>query len=195
MRLDINLATHAYEDSRQFWLRWGTGVGVLGVLTLGLVIAAITGWYDARLDRKKISDLRAQIAEREQEQATAEALLGRPENRAMREKSQYLNDLIARKAFSWTQAFETLERLMPPKIHLVSIAPELNEENQLAIKMIVAGESSERAFELVKRMEGSKHFRDTRIEGSQQSVQPGSEGVQVSIIALYVPTLDEEKTR
>jgi Tfp pilus assembly protein PilN len=195
MRLDINLATHAYEDSRQFWLRWGTGVGVLGVLTLGLVIAAITGWYDARLDRKKISDLRAQIAEREQEQATAEALLGRPENRAMREKSQYLNDLIARKAFSWTQAFETLERLMPPKIHLVSIAPELNDENQLAIKMIVAGESSERAFELVKRMEGSKHFRDTRIEGSQQSVQPGSEGVQVSIIALYVPTLDEEKTR
>ena len=195
MRLDINLATHAYEDSRQFWLRWGTGVGVLGVLTLGLVIAAITGWYDARLDRKKLSDLRAQIAEREQEQATAEALLGRPENRAMREKSQYLNDLIARKAFSWTQAFETLERLMPPKIHLVSIAPELNDENQLAIKMIVAGESSERAFELVKRMEGSKHFRDTRIEGSQQSVQPGSEGVQVSIIALYVPTLDEEKTR
>jgi len=195
MRLDINLATHAYEDSRQFWLRWGTGVGVLGILALGLVIAAITGWYDARLDRKKISDLRAQIAEREQEQATAEALLGRPENRAMREKSQYLNDLIARKAFSWTQAFETLERLMPPKIHLVSIAPELNDENQLAIKMIVAGESSERAFELVKRMEGSKHFRDTRIEGSQQSVQPGSEGVQVSIIALYVPTLDEEKTR
>jgi Tfp pilus assembly protein PilN len=195
MRLDINLATHAYEDSRQFWLRWGTGVGVLGVLTLGLVIAAIMGWYDARLDRKKISDLRAQIAEREQEQATAEALLGRPENRAMREKSQYLNDLIARKAFSWTQAFETLERLMPPKIHLVSIAPELNDENQLAIKMIVAGESSERAFELVKRMEGSKHFRDTRIEGSQQSVQPGSEGVQVSIIALYVPTLDEEKIR
>jgi len=195
MRLDINLATHAYEDSRQFWLRWGTGVGVLGVLTLGLVIAAITGWYDARLDRKKISDLRAQIAEREQEQATAEALLSRPENRAMREKSQYLNDLIARKAFSWTQAFETLERLMPPKIHLVAIAPELNEENQLAIKMIVAGESSERAFELVKRMEGSKHFRDTRIEGSQQSVQPGSEGVQVSIIALYVPILDAEKTR
>src|SRR5689334_14389884 len=123
MRLDINLATHAYEDSRQFWMRWGTGLGILSLVTLGLVIAASIGWYDARLDRKKISDLKAQIAEREQEQATAEALLNRPENRTMREKSQFLNDLIARKAFSWTQAFETLERLMPPKIHLVSIAP------------------------------------------------------------------------
>ena len=111
-----------------------------------MLIAAIHGWYDARLDRKKIGDLRAQIAERDQEQATAETMLNRPENRAMREKSQYLNELIARKAFSWTQAIETLERLMPQKTHLVSIAPELNEDNQLAIKMVVAGDSSERAY-------------------------------------------------
>src|SRR5215468_8603903 len=195
MRLDINLATHAYEDSRQFWLRWGTGVAVLGLAALGLVIAASIGWYDARIDRKKIGDLRAQISEREQEQTTAEAMLNRPENRAMREKSQFLNELIARKAFSWTQAIETLERLMPAKIHLVSIAPELNEDNQLALKMIVAGDSSERAIELVHRMEGSRHFRETHIDGTTSTSQPGSEGVQVSIVALYVPTLDEEKTR
>lgn len=195
MRLDINLATHAYEDSKQFWLRWGAGIAVLGIITIGLVIATVTGWYNARLDRKKISDLRSQIAEREQEQGTAEALLNRPENRTMREKSQYLNDLIARKAFSWTRAIETLERLMPPKIHLVSIAPELNEDNQLAIKMVVAGDSSDRAFELVRRMEGSKHFRETHIDGTQQMSQPGSDGVQVNIVAVYVPTLDQEKVR
>jgi len=195
MRLDINLATHAYEDSRQFWMRWGTGVAVLGLVTLGLLIFAIMGWYDARVDRKKISDLRAQIAQREQEQATAEALLNRPENRVMREKSQYLNDLIVRKAFSWTQAIETLERLMPPKIHLVSIAPELNEDNQLAIKMVVAGDSSDRAFELVRKMEGSKHFRETRIEGTTEMVQTGAQGVQVNILAVYVPTLEQEKVR
>ncbi|HZS97408.1 MAG TPA: hypothetical protein VFA40_11565 [Terriglobales bacterium] len=195
MRLDINLATHAYEDSRQFWVRWGTGVALLGLLTLALLIAAIHGWYDARLDRKKISDLRAQIAERDQEQAAAQAMLNRPENRTMREKSQYLNELIARKAFSWTQAIETLERLMPPKTHLVSIAPELNEDNQLAIKMVVAGDSSQRAIELVHRMEGSRHFRDTHIEGQTTMMQPGSDSVQVGILALYVPTIDQEKTR
>jgi hypothetical protein len=113
----------------------------------------------------------------------------------MREKSQYLNELIARKAFSWTQAIETLERLMPPKTHLVSIAPELNEDNQLAIKMVVAGDSSQRAIELVHRMEGSRHFRDTHIEGQTTMMQPGSDSVQVGILALYVPTIDQEKTR
>lgn len=194
MRLDINLATHAYEDARQFWTRWGAGVAVLGIVTLGLVALTVSGWYNARVDRKKIGDLRATIAERDQERAAAEAMLNRPENRAMREKSQYLNELIARKAFSWTQAIESLERLMPPKIHLVSIQPELNEDNQLAIKMIVAGDSSERALELVRRMEESQHFRETRIESQSHVTQPGSDTVQVEIGALYV-THEQERAR
>jgi type IV pilus assembly protein PilN len=195
MRLDINLATHVYEDARVFWLRWGLGVGVLSIVTLALLIATGSGWYNARVDRAKINDLRNQIEARDREKATAEALLNRPENRTMREKSQYLNELIARKSFSWTRAIETLEKLMPPKIHLVSIQPELNEDNQLAIKMVVAGESSERAIELVKRMEESKYFRDTRIQSQNQFQQPGSQGVQVEIGALYVTTREQENTR
>ena len=40
MRLDINLATRPYEDAREFWGRWGLGVGLLGVLTLVLLAVA-----------------------------------------------------------------------------------------------------------------------------------------------------------
>lgn len=194
MRLDINLATHAYEDARQFWIRWGTAVAVLGMVTVALLAMTILGWYNARQDRQKLSDLRAQIAERDRERADAEALLNRPENRAMRDKSQYLNELIARKAFSWTQAIEGLEKVMPPRVHLVSIQPQLNEDNQLAIKMVVAGDSTERAIELVRRMEESKHFRETRIESQSQTGQPGADNVQTEIGALYVP-YGQEKAR
>ena len=76
---------------------------------------------------------------------------------------------------------------MPPRVHLVSIQPELNEDNQLSIKMVVAGDSTERAIELVKRMEESKHFRETRIEAQTHMAQPGSDSVQTEIGALYVP--------
>jgi type IV pilus assembly protein PilN len=191
MRLDINLATRRYEDARQFWMRWGIGLGLLGVATLGLLIMAVAGFYEARLDRNRISDLRSKIATLDKERADAEGLLSRPENRVMREKSQYLNELIARKAFSWTRAFEDLERVMPPRIHLVSIQPQLNDDNQLAIKMVVGGDSSEKAIELVRRMEDSQHFRETRIEafGPAQQTQ-GGDSVQFTINALYVPTHD-----
>jgi type IV pilus assembly protein PilN len=195
MRLDINLATHIYEDARRFWLRWGTAVALLGIVTLGLLGLTVSGWYNARMDHQKMNELRSQIAERERERAAAETLLNRPENRVMRERSQYLNELIARKAFSWTQAIEGLERVMPPRVHLVSIQPELNDDNQLSIKMVVAGDSTERAIELVKRMEESKHFRETRIESQTHMSQPGSDNVQTEIGALYVPSAEQGAVR
>ena len=196
MRLDINLATYRYEDAGQFWIRWGAGLGILGIATLALLATTISGLYDARIDHKKIADLQAKIAERDRDRTNAEAMLGRPENRSMRDKSQYLNELIARKAFSWTKAFEDLEKVMPPRLHVVSIAPELNEDNQLAIKMVVAGDSSERAIELARRMEGSQHFRDTRIESQTTNTQGQAQGgdvVQTTINALYVPREQRSK--
>jgi Tfp pilus assembly protein PilN len=197
MRLDINLASNVYEDARDFWIRWGIGLGLLSVVTIGLLVMAISGFWAARQDRNQISELESKIAERDKERADAETLLNRPENRVIRDKSQYLNDLISRKAFSWTKAFEDLERVMPPRIHLVSIQPQLNDNNQLEIKMMVAGESQEKAIELVKHMEDSKHFRETRIEGiGPANVQPGStDTVQVQINALYVPAREGGGTK
>jgi Tfp pilus assembly protein PilN len=197
MRLDINLASNVYEDARDFWIRWGIGLGLLSVVTIGLLVMAISGFWAARQDRQQISELESKIAQRDKERSDAETLLNRPENRVIRDKSQYLNDLISRKAFSWTKAFEDLERVMPPKIHLVSIQPQLNDNNQLEIKMMVAGESQEKAIELVKHMEDSKHFRETRIEGiGPANVQPGSnDTVQVQINALYVPVREAGGTK
>jgi len=197
MRLDINLASNVYEDARDFWIRWGIGLGLLSVVTIGLLVMAISGFWAARQDRNQISELESKIAERDKERADAETLLNRPENRVIRDKSQYLNDLISRKAFSWTKAFEDLERVMPPRIHLVSIQPQLNDNNQLEIKMMVAGESQEKAIELVKHMEDSKHFRETRIEGiGPANAQPGStDTVQVQINALYVPAREVGGTK
>jgi hypothetical protein len=106
-----------------------------------------------------------------------------------------LNELIARKAFSWTKAIEGLEKVMPAKLHLVSIEPQLNEDNQLSIKMVVAGDSPDRGIELVRRMEESKHFKDTRIERQVQMPQQGGDNVQFDINALYVPIVDSGSTR
>ena len=57
MRLDINLATIPYEDAREFWLRWGLGVGLLGLLTLVLLGWAVQGWINAGRDRQTIARL------------------------------------------------------------------------------------------------------------------------------------------
>src|SRR5580658_5380495 len=163
MRLDINLASQPYEDSRQFWLHWGTALGVVTILTLALLTFTVSNWFVARRDHAQIAELRAQIAKCDRKRDQAQEFLNRPENRATRDQSQFLNALIERKSLSWTHVLEDLEKVMPARVHLVSIHPELDEDNQLTLKMVVAGDSRERAIELASRMEESRRFSQTYI--------------------------------
>ncbi|HEX6823540.1 MAG TPA: hypothetical protein VF123_15890 [Candidatus Sulfotelmatobacter sp.] len=195
MRLDINLASQPYEDARQFWMRWGTAVGALGLLTLILMTMVITGFINARRDRQAISEKRALIAQRDQLRTQAQQFLNRPENRTTRDDSQFLNQLIERKAFSWTKVLESLERVMPPRVHVVSISPELDEDNQLALKMVVAGDSRDRAIELARRMEDSKRFAQTAILRAAHADSQTGDTEQVEIAAIYVPELPADNSR
>ena len=190
MRVNINLATRPYEDSGPLWMRWGGALAALSLFTLILLYSAFSGWATARKDRGLIEQREQQIAARDQQRAKAEETLNLPANRGTRDRAQFLNDLFQRKAFSWTKVFEDLERVMPPRLHVVSIHPEKAPDNQLQIKLLVAGESRDRALELVRKMEGSRRFKDTQIEqeSSQVGQTPG-DNVQFEISALYVSDL------
>ena len=187
MRLDINLASQPYEDARQFWMRWGTAVGIVGLLTLILLSLTIRDWVSARRDRASMSQTRTMIADRDRIRASAEEFLNRPENRATRDESQFLNELIERKAFSWTRVLENLEKVMPARVHLVAIHPELDEENQLALKMTVAGDSRDRAIELARRMEESRRFAQTTIVSERSTLTTTGDTEQFDIAAVYIP--------
>jgi type IV pilus assembly protein PilN len=187
MRLDINLASQPYEDARQFWVRWGAGVAVVGVLTVALLFHTVTGWYNARRDHGAIAQKRVLIAERDHIRASAETFLNRPENRTTRDESQFLNELIERKAFSWTRVLENLEKVMPPRVHLVMISPGLDEDNQLLLKMTVAGDSRDRALELVRHMGESRRFAQTNIISERPTQSTTGDTVQFDIVAFYIP--------
>ena len=187
MRIDINLASQPYEDARQFWMRWGSALGVLGVLTLVLLALDTTGWVNAHRDRVAMDQKRALIADRDRLRAEAERVLNLPENRTTRDQSQYLNELIERKAFSWTRVLENLEKVMPPRVHLVSISPQLDEDNELALKMTVAGDSRDRAIELSRRMEESRRFVQTAILRESHVESQTGDTEQIEMAAIYIP--------
>ena len=194
MRVDINLASHPYEDAGPLWLRWGGALAAVAVLTLILLYSALSGWAAARNDRSLIEQREQQIAARDQQKVKAEETLNLPANRGTRDRAQFLNDLFLRKAFSWTKLFEDLERVMPPRLHVVSIRPERTLDNQLEIKIVVAGESRDRAIELVKKMESSQRFQQTQIEQESSGTgQTPGDNVQFDISTMYVPDIDTEK--
>src|SRR5512146_2611617 len=187
MRVTINLASQPFEDAQRFVRQWTLTLGVVGLLTLVLAVGAVLRLRSWGIEQRRINDLQSQIAQGDREIGQAEAFLNRPENRDTRDKSLILNDLIVRKAFSWTEVFSELERIMPPQLHVVSIRPELTPDNQLALRMVVAGESRGRALELVRRMEQSPRFRQPQIvaEAQEQESQNPADRVQFDISTLY----------
>jgi type IV pilus assembly protein PilN len=196
MRIDINLASQPYQDSRQFWRYWGTALSLLALMTALLVFLAVTGFIRAGNDRQQIAKLNAEIKAYDQEKAQSEAVLNQPQNRLMREQSKFLNNLFERKAFSWTRVFEDLERVMPAHLHVVSIHPDVSSDNNAQIKLLVGGESREQALDLIRKMENSKRFKQTRIDTEKFATaeQRNMDPVQFEIVTSYVPAAQFNQT-
>lgn len=76
---------------------------------------------------------------------------------------------------------------MPARVHVVSISPQLDEDNQLVLKMVVAGDSRDRAIELARRMEDSRRFAQTAILRAAHAESQTGDTEQVEIAAIYVP--------
>ena len=196
MRIDINLATQPYEDSRRFWTYWGTGLGLLGLTTILLLFIAVSRFINASHERKEIAEMEAIIAKFDAEKATAEAVLNQPQNRVTRDRSRFLNALFTRKSFSWTRLFEDLERVMPAHLHVVSINPDLSKENNIELKLVVGGDNSDQARDLVRKMEGSRRFKQTEILSEKTNDKnEGNEDrdrITFDISTLYIPTAEAD---
>ena len=77
---------------------------------------------------------------------------------------------------------------MPPRLHVVSIRPEMGADEELNIKLVVAGESRERALELVRKMEARNASSRPRFDQETVEVrQTPGDNVQFDISAVYIP--------
>lgn len=187
MRLNINLASQKYEDVRLFQVRSGITLAVTLIVTLGLALLTWADHASSAASGQRISDLRQKIATLQKERATAEAIENAPENRDVTEQKNFWNAQISRRAFSWTQLFNELQRMMPGRAYVVSVSPELTKDNRLKLKLIIAGEKKDNALELVRKMESSQRFRQPQLlaESPQSSAQPGAIPVYKFDIETY----------
>ena len=197
MRININLASNPYEAAREYTRRMGMLVAALAVIFVGLLGYILYQRSHNRGVNQEIEQAQQEIASLNAEKAKALATLNQPQNRQIADQSQFLNNLFARKALSWTRVFTELERMMPPNIHVISMKPEFNHENQLVLHVVVATSVRDKAVELVKSMEKSPHFRSPQVAAEtaldQGSAGPAGGNIQFDIAAVYVPFADEHE--
>ncbi len=194
MRVNVNLATQKYEDARAFFTRWGSAVAAAALITILLGTLAVLNYSDTEKDRKNSADTRRQIDEIEAGRIANEAILNRSENRETREQARFWNDVIDQKSFSWTRLFSDMEKIMPARAFVMSVKPALDVDKMdpakgLKLDMVIGGEKHVDAVELVRKMEGSDHFRQPHItsESVTTPARGGQAVVEFHIEAFYTP--------
>jgi len=167
MRLNINLASQKYEHVRSFISRARAVTIGLAAFTVLLAVLAWFNYSSSINSNVRIRQLEQKISGLQQERAKASAVENLPENRDVTQQKNYWNRQIARRAFSWTQLFNDLQKIMPGRVYVISVAPELTSDNQLKLKLTIGGEKNDALNELVKRMESSHKFRHTELKNEQ----------------------------
>jgi len=165
MRVHLNLATHPFGRDRLIYI----GSSLLAVVLLAGAVVMVTLFTRSYrrspdLDRR-IETYRRQLGSLAQRQAQLDGVLRKPENSVVLERSLFLNDLLFRKGVSWTRTFADLEGLMPPRVRLVSIRPQINADNEVSLDMQVGTETREAFIEFLKGLEGSEQFRAPVLHG------------------------------
>jgi type IV pilus assembly protein PilN len=191
MRLNINLASRPYEDARRFYMQWLPLLIVLAVIAVTLCTYAYHRYDDSRQIENLLAEKRQQVTQLDKERSEAESILNRPENSGTRDQAQFLNALFARKAFSWTNVLTDLEKIMPPRVQVVSIKPEpeLNAEGQLQFTLSVTSEKRDDAIELVRRMETSPRFRLPQMMSERAKNDSKENKTTVEIVSEYSPAV------
>ncbi len=198
MRLNINLASQPYEVARQYRQRMTAVIAALGLAAALLLGYIIYQRIHSRSILRQLVDVQRQIDALDREEAQARAILNKPANRQVADQSDFLNELFARKALSWTRIFTEMERIVPPELHVVSMKPEYTKTNDLVLHMVVATDSRDRAVELVKHLEKSNHFRQPQVVAetvvANTSGQPNGTGnIQFDIAAVYIPGVQDNQ--
>jgi type IV pilus assembly protein PilN len=198
MRLNINLASQPYEVARQYRQRMTVVIAALGLAAVVLLGYIVYQRVHSRTLIRQLAEMQQQIDGLDREEAQARAILNKPANRVVADQADFLNELFARKALSWTRIFTEMERIVPPELHVVSMKPDYTKTNDLVLHMVVATDSRDRAVELVRHLEKSNHFRQPQVVAetvvANTSAQAsGSGNIQFDIAAVYVPGTQDDQ--
>jgi Tfp pilus assembly protein PilN len=178
--LRTNLSTRPFYNERL--------VHVVAAVVAVIVVALLAwqGLHIVRLSRDNTELNNAIRRDRgEAEQLTRQAAdIRRRMNRTELEQvitaASQANSLIEQRTFSWTAFFNDIERTLPEDVRLVSVRPEVKNDQSI-VNMEIIAKRTEDVDTFMTRLEGTGHFKDA-LPRSDTVLDDGSERVELQAV-------------
>ncbi len=158
--LRTNLSTRPFYNERL--------VRVL-LLLATVVVAALTLFNVEEVVRlrSRDADVRASAAQDEAGagRLRAEALrirqsINRDQLAAVQAAAQEANQLIDRRAFSWTELFNQFERTLPAEVRIASVTPQVDPQGRMLVAVSVVSRRVEDLDTFIEALEKTGAFSD-----------------------------------
>ena len=180
MRIQLNLASRPFVELGPLYLR-------LRILIALLALIAAPLWLLLATEKRKAAEAHARLAAVEQKIQAIESQrqafqvqMQEPKNAAVLSQSQFLNQVFAEKAFSWTAVMMDLENVLPSGVQVMNIDPVITRDGKVTIRLRVSG-LHDRGVDLVRNLEHSHRFLAPRLaRETAESNQNGRQVEQVS---------------
>ncbi len=182
--LRSNLSTRPFYNERSV----RAAIAAIALVALGLTVfnAGRVWWLRSESgDLRQRSEQNEALARdlRQKAQAIRQSL-NRQELAIVQAAAREANQLIDRRAFSWTDLFNRFETTLPPDVRLVAVQPQVDADGRLLVAMTVVSRRVEDLDAFIEALEKTGAFRDvlTRQEqaeddGTRKSVLQGYYGL------------------
>jgi len=156
--IHLNLAAKPYRDYRPY----------IAVMAIGWLLVALMAlnnldtWYryqhDTKTTREEIATLQRQTQLEQTKLQDSERRLHTVNVPLMTAQTEYVNSVLAERAFSWSELLDRLERVIPDDVRLVSISPSFNKNGLVHLSLACVGKSGESMVPVIDRLYADPHF-------------------------------------
>ncbi|MGB8539267.1 MAG: fimbrial assembly protein [Acidobacteriaceae bacterium] len=201
MRIQLNLASRPFIELGPLYLRLRILIVLLAVVAVPLWLLLATEKRKAAEAQVRLDAVQQRIHAIEAQRQSFQSSMREPQNAAVLTQSQFLNQLFARKSFSWTAVMVDLENVLPSGVQVLNIDPVPTKDGKVTIRLRVSG-AHDRGVDLVRNLEHSHRFLAPRLaretaesnqNGRQIEQVSASTNVNFDLLAEYNPLPETEQ--
>jgi hypothetical protein len=156
--LRTNLATRPFYNDRGVRI----AIGAVALVAAGLTIFNAAEVWRLQSQNRELGQA-AQQNERQARELRDKARvillsLNRDELAAVEMKAREANQLIDRRAFSWTELLNQFQATLPPDVRITAVQPQIDPDGRMLVAMSVVSKKIENIEEFIEALEKTGSF-------------------------------------
>lgn len=185
MKIRLNVATKPLESHRRF-IAGATLLGVVGLVALVMLSTSVyRTWRQNRGERATIDRYENQLVAMRGERQQLAGFFDSSKTKTVMDRAAFLNSLIDQRSFPWTKIFTDLEKVLPPGVRVVSIAPKMRN-GKVDVKLVVGATDDKGKIKFLDALQSSPAFSQVRVNSETRATESeGADQVDVDLDAVY----------